>query len=149
MRMRSRTPARLSAVMALALLVTACNDPATGEIAAATTALCEDLEAFRTTVDSISVQASASSPNAVDIGDVRAARDRVAEAFGDVRSSTSQLQEALVVPLQAAFDDLNSAVENLDDDTTLQEAQTEFAARKAAFLTALQQVAGLLECPAR
>ena len=137
----------LSAVLALALLISACNDTASGDIAAATTALCEDLDALRTSVESISAQASVAAPGSVDVGDVRTARNSAAQAFDDVRSSTSQFQAALVAPLQAAFDDLNSAVENLDDDTTLQEAQTEFAARKTEFLTAWQQVAGLLECP--
>jgi len=77
------------------------------------------------------------------------ARDSVATAtaFDDVRTSASQLEAVLLDNRQSAYGDLNGAIENLDDDTTLQEAQTELSARKAEFLTAWQQVAGLVDCP--
>lgn len=149
MHTRRGTAAALPAVMAVAVavLMSACSDTR-DEVQVAKAAFCEDLASFRASVDNISVNASQAAPGTVAVDDVRTARDSVSNAFGEVRSSASQLEEALLANLQSAYDDLNGAVENLDGDTTLQEAQTELAARKGEFLTAWEQVAGLADCPA-
>jgi hypothetical protein len=106
------------------------------------TELCTNLARFNTSV----VTLKSMSPSST-VGDLKAARDQVKTAFGDVRNSASTVQDAKAEDLERAYESLNQAVTAIPDTATLNQASTSIAPQVAAVEAAYTQMNSGLNCP--
>ncbi|WP_082122691.1 hypothetical protein [Methanoculleus sediminis] len=79
--------------------------------------LCQDLEELGAALESMENTSLRSS-----VGDIRDGRDQVRSAMESVRESAGQLANVRVDELNAAYEDLDQAVQSLPDDLTVVEA---------------------------
>lgn len=125
---------------------TACSDDEpTVEEARAT--LCADLDSFRT-----SMQALRSLNGESTLADFKTARDDAGDAWNDVESSAAGVQDARVDGLQSAYDDLDAALADIDDDESLAAALDSIGDEVAAVETAWDgyyATAGCVTSPTR
>ncbi|MCK9307047.1 MAG: hypothetical protein CVV31_01340 [Methanomicrobiales archaeon HGW-Methanomicrobiales-2] len=98
-------------VLILACAGAGCVQPSEEEAEAQ---LCQDLEELGAALESMENTSLRTS-----VGDLREGRDQVQSAMESVRESAGQLANVRVDELNAAYEDLDQAVEGLPDDVTI------------------------------
>jgi DNA repair exonuclease SbcCD ATPase subunit len=104
--------------------------------------LCEDLAALRAALDNFENINRTST-----VEEIRDARDQVGSAMQDVRDSADQLEDIRVDELDAAYSNLENAVEDLPDDATAGEALQTIRPELQAVRDARQNLTAELNCP--
>ena len=79
--------------------------------------LCDDLDSLK---DNIAALADI-GPNAT-IGELREARTAVADSFAKVKASAAAVKALKVQELEQAYEDLDSTVSSVSDETTISDA---------------------------
>ena len=101
----------------LLLCAAGCTQPSPEEAEAQ---LCADLSEL-----DAAVQELESLDETASVGEVRAAEDNITQAWNNVRNSAQTVEEVNTDQLEAAYNDLDSAVQDLPDDITVSEAMTQ------------------------
>jgi predicted Zn-dependent protease len=127
------------ASLPLLVLVSCANPQATTQDKKAE--LCTNLARFNTSVATL----KSLSPNST-VGDFRKARDQVKTAFNEVKTSAQAVQEAKIVDLEAAENNLDKAISKVPNNATLQQATQSVAPQVAAVESAQQQMQSGLGC---
>jgi exonuclease VII large subunit len=161
----SRWPKRLGALLLLALaaslLLLACGDDddddgdsastststpdaASSEVASANADFCQNLDNFRQTLAS-ALSNSGDSSNTT-VGDVRSMFDQLRSDWQAVNDSADELDSSVRSDLQDAYDNLRSAIDDIDDNTSLQEAQTQVQEQRTEVDRAWDQAAAAGSC---
>ena len=109
----------MGAAIVLSGVLIACSDDEPSEDEARRQ-LCDDLNQLELQIDSI---ASISAESTV--GELRSAREDLQTAVEDVRSSAEDVEEADAAGIDSAFEDLTTAVDELDENLTLSAALEE------------------------
>ncbi len=122
----------------LLLCVAGCTQPSPQEAEAQ---LCADLTNLQT-----SLQELESLNETATIGDVKAAEANVTSAWNDVRSSAQTRRDVNTDQLEAAYTDLDNAVQGLPNDITVSEARTQLQPQIDAVKQAWQQVFTSANC---
>lgn len=104
-------------VAVLLLCAAGCTQPSPEEAEAQLCSDMADLDAAIQELESLDETAT--------VGDVRAAEENVTSAWNSVRSSAQTLEEVNTEQLEAAYNDLDGAVQGLPDDITVSEARTQ------------------------
>ncbi|TVP64556.1 MAG: hypothetical protein EA342_16045 [Leptolyngbya sp. LCM1.Bin17] len=108
--------------LALPLLLLGCDQgPQSAQEAEAE--LCANLDRLETSLMALS-QIDANS----QVSELRTARENVASAYQDVRSSAEDVQVARTEELEAAYNDLDTTVDNISGRETVGEAANAVAA---------------------
>jgi hypothetical protein len=111
-------------------------------VGGAETEFCTDLANLETAVaqlDSISASSTVDS--------AEQARDDVEDALNEVRSSARNLAEVRVDQLEDAYEDFDSAVDQVSGDQTLGEAASTLRGDAAQIANARNQLAQSANCP--
>jgi hypothetical protein len=101
----------------LLLCAAGCTQPSPEEAEAQ---LCADLGELDTALQELE-----SLDETATVGEVRAAEENVTSAWNNVRSSAQTLEEVNTDQLEAAYTELDGAVQGLPDDITVAEAKTQ------------------------
>ncbi len=128
----------VSVILILACAGAGCVQPSEEEAEAQ---LCQDLEDLGVALqnmENISVSSS--------VGDIRDAQDQVQSAMESVRSSADQVANIRVDELNAAYEDLDQAVQGLPDDATVVEAIQTIRPEIQAVRDARQNLTAELNC---
>lgn len=116
-----RRPAPFFVMLSLLALVgavaAACADGSPSE-QEATTNLCDDLDAFSESFTSL----ISLDPNTTSVDDIKDATSEVRDDLGSVVDSASDVGGTRGDELQDAYDSLNGAVDDLDEDQTVPQA---------------------------
>lgn len=80
------------------------------------------------------------------VGDLRAAADEVQASFSDFEDAAAQVAEAQAADLKQAYDQLQSTIQQIPDDATIQEALTMIQPDLAAVEAEWQSVFDDLNC---
>jgi hypothetical protein len=128
-------------VFAVSALIACGGDDESPEEASAN--LCEDIDAFESTLASFSPQGGGSTTT----GELRDLRDELAADLEAVQDSAGDLEQSLIDDLEDAYSDLDAAVEDVSDDATLAEAQASTTEERAGVEAAWRQVASAARCP--
>lgn len=125
-----------------ALLLAACGSQGPESISDQKAQLCTDLARFNTSVATLKSMSPSST-----VSDFTAARDEVKANFEQVKLTAQSVQEAKVAELETAYQDLDSALQNIPETATLQQALDSVAEPVAAVETARSQMNADLDCP--
>jgi hypothetical protein len=123
----------------LVALALACSSPSSAD---AQVALCSNLTTFQQSVEELTTLDSYST-----MGEVKAAASMVRPSFDAVQQSNAEVNNAQVDTLRNAYEGLQSAIANLPDDATVEEAATSLQPQIAAVQSAREQVNSRMECP--
>jgi len=129
----------VSAVLILACAAAGCVQPSQEEAQAQ---LCQDLGKLGVALQGMQGLNATSS-----VGDIRDARDQVQSAMEDVRSSADQVTNVRVDDLNAAYDDLDRAVQGVPDDASVPEALQTIRPEIQGVVDARQNLTAELNCP--
>jgi outer membrane murein-binding lipoprotein Lpp len=124
--------------LVLCLAVAGCTQPTPEEAEAQ---FCTDMAGLETALQELE-----STDETATVGEVRAAQDNVTEAWSNVRNSAQTLEDVNVDQLETAYNDLDSAVQGLPDDITVQEAKTSLQPQIDALKQSWQQVSTAANC---
>jgi outer membrane murein-binding lipoprotein Lpp len=122
----------------LLLCAAGCTQPSPEEAEAQLCSDLADLDAALQEFESLDANAA--------VGDVRAAEDNVTQAWNNVRNSAQTLEEVNTDQLEAAYNDLDNAVQSLPDDITVSEARTQLQPQIDAVKQAWLQVYTSANC---
>jgi outer membrane murein-binding lipoprotein Lpp len=122
----------------LLLCAAGCTQPSPEEAEAQ---LCADLDELETALQELE-----SLDDTATIGEVRAAEENVTSAWNNVRSSAQARGDVNVDQLEAAYTDLDNAVNDLPEDITVAEARTQLQPQIDAVKQAWQQVFSSANC---
>lgn len=125
----------------LFLVLASCTSESTPTAAEKQAQLCTDLARFRTAVASL----KSLSPNST-VSDLKQAQDQVKTAFGEVKSSAANVQEARVTELEEAKANLDKAVQDIPETVTLQQASESISEEVAAVEAAQAQMESGVNC---
>lgn len=114
----ARRPLLLGVVSALVLVLAACNEAAPTDQAGAEGAACDSVDALQTALQDFRDL----DPATASSDDVIAARDAVDDAWDDVKASSAAVGEANEAAIDAAWDQVSTAVENFATDVPVSEA---------------------------
>jgi hypothetical protein len=128
----------LSSLAFLPFLLLACDQPTTADLESE---LCNNLDQLGAALTELS-QVNAQS----SVSDLRDARDNVAQAYQDVRTSASAVEASRLEDLQVAYDNLDSTVNNISGRETVGEAAGNVATALSNVQAARQQVDADLNC---
>ncbi len=109
--------AHFSVVALPVMLLAACGGQTPPSVADQQAQLCTDLARFNTSVAAL----KSMSPNST-VSDFRAARDDVKANFDQVKLTSQSVQEAKIAELEAAYRNLDSAIQSVPETATLQQA---------------------------
>jgi ElaB/YqjD/DUF883 family membrane-anchored ribosome-binding protein len=126
-------------VLILACAGAGCVQPSEEEAEAQ---LCQDLEELRAALESMENTSLRTS-----VGDLREGRDQVQSAMEGVRDSAGQLANVRVDELNAAYENLDQAVEDLPDDVTVIEGIQTIRPQIQAVRAEQQNLYTDLNCP--
>jgi len=129
----------VATAVGLLALALACSSPSSADPQGA---LCSNLTTFQQSVEKLTNLNSYST-----VGEVKAARDDARNSFQAVRQANADVKNAQVDALVNAYDDLQNAINDLPDDTTVQDAANSLQPQIAAVQSARQQVRSGVECP--
>ncbi|WP_416666521.1 hypothetical protein [Egbenema bharatensis] len=132
---------KLSLTALFLLLLASCANESTPTAAEKQAALCTDLARFRTSVAAL----RSLSPNST-VGDLKQAQDEVKATFNQVKTSAASVQEARVVELEQAQEELDRAIQGISNTATLQQATDSIAEEVAAVEAAQVQMESGLTC---
>jgi hypothetical protein len=139
-------PCLATLALALALFgAVACSSDDNGDtdsVGGAESQFCSDLAALNTAMRAL---ASLSPSSTVD--DANDARDDVKEALDDVRASAKQLAEAKTNALQDAYEEFDSAIDDVEGEQTLGQAAASVMGEAAGIATAQRELAQQANCP--
>lgn len=96
------------------VLLTGCGGQEPQSIADQQAQLCTDLARLNTSVATLKSMSPSST-----VGDFKAARDEVKANFEQVKLTAQTVQEAKVSDLEIAYQDLDSAIQNIPETATL------------------------------
>jgi len=123
----------------------ACSDDDeddTDSVGGAESQFCSDLAALNT-----AMRALASLGPSSTVDDARDARDDVEVAMEDVRDSAKQLAEAKANELENAYDEFDSAVDDLEGEQTLGQAASSLLGEAAGIASAERDLSQQANCP--
>jgi hypothetical protein len=129
----------IAAPVGLLALALACSSPSSADAQAA---LCSNLTAFQQSVDRLTNLNSYSS-----MGELKEATNDVRASFQAVSQSNATVKNAQVDTLTNAYDDLRGAIDDLPDETSIQDAASSLQPQIAAVQSARQQVRSGVDCP--
>jgi len=131
---------RWLAVLLLCGLIAACQPiPDTG---AAEAALCTSLGTLKTAVTGL-----ADTSGTTTVGELKEASRNVTEAWSTVKASAAALDQARVNDLDQAVNSLGSAVNDVSDDATLEQATASIQEEMSAVNTAWDGLNSAANCP--
>jgi chaperonin cofactor prefoldin len=122
----------------LLLCAAGCTQPSPEE---AKTQFCTDMADFETALEELQ-----SLNETANVGEVRAAEDNVTQAWNNVKNSAQTVGEVNTDQLEAAYNDLDKAVQDLPADITVQEAMQQLQPQIDAVKQAWQQVFSSANC---
>lgn len=138
--------ARLGAVLVplcLALVgLSACGDDSDGTDAAGRA--CEQMELLAVEVDDLRTTIQGEPT----IGELRQARDELREAQAEVDEAFEDVGEQRADAFAAAWEELDGAVSDLDDDATVPDALASVEEEVRAVVAARDDLVSAVECPA-
>jgi hypothetical protein len=129
----------IAASVGLLALALACSSPSSADAQAA---LCSNLTTFQQSVDRLTNLNSYST-----MGELKAATNDVRNSFQAVSQSNAEVKNAQVDTLTNAYDDLQGAIDDLPDETSIQDAASSLQPQIAAVQSARQQVRSGVDCP--
>ncbi len=129
----------VATAVGLLALALACSSPSSAD---AQVALCSNLTTFQQSVEELTNLDSYST-----MGEVKAAANMARHSFDAIQQANAEVNNAQVDTLGNAYEDLQSAIANLPDDATVEEAATSLQPQIAAVQTAREQVSSRMECP--
>lgn len=138
---RKRVPNLVLITLPLLLLIS-CTSESPQSIEDKKTELCTNLARFKTAVATL----KSTSPSST-VGDLKNAQDQVRTTFNDVKSSAQKVQEAKAGELEAAYQNLDKAIQDIPNTATLNQAATSIAPQVAAVEAAQTQLSSGLSCP--
>lgn len=138
---RKRVPNFVLITLPLLLLIS-CTSESPQSIEDKKTELCTNLARFKTAVATL----KSTSPSST-VGDLKNAQDQVRTTFNDVKSSAQKVQEAKAGELEAAYQNLDKAIQDIPNTATLNQAATSIAPQVAAVEAAQTQLSSGLSCP--
>lgn len=138
---RKRVPNFVLITLPLLLLIS-CTSESPQSIEDKKTELCTNLARFKTAVATL----KSTSPSST-VGDLKNAQDQVRTTFNDVKSSAQRVQEAKAGELEAAYQNLDKAIQDIPNTATLNQAATSIAPQVAAVEAAQTQLSSGLSCP--
>lgn len=138
---RKRVPNLVLITLPLLLLIS-CTSESPQSIEDKKTELCTNLARFKTAVATL----KSTSPSST-VGDLKNAQDQVRTTFNDVKSSAQRVQEAKAGELEAAYQNLDKAIQDIPNTATLNQAATSIAPQVAAVEAAQTQLSSGLSCP--
>ena len=124
------------------LLLASCGGQAPQSVADQKAQLCTDLARFNTSVAALKSMSPSST-----VSDFRAARDEVKTNFDQVKLTAQNVQDAKVAELEAAYQSLDSGIQNISETATLQQAMDSVAEQIAGVEAARSQMNADLNCP--
>jgi archaellum component FlaC len=124
--------------LALPLLLVACGQPTTAELE---TELCTNLAQLETSLAEFSEINAQSSVN-----ELREARQDVAQSYEKVRSSTAAVKASRLEGLEAAYQDLDSTINNISGRETVGDAIEKVIASLGQVQAARGQAVSDLNC---
>jgi hypothetical protein len=128
------------AVLLLGGILAACQPvPDTG---AAEAAVCTSLSTMKTAVGDL-----ANTSATTTVGDLKEAHLNVQEAWSAVQGASATLDQAQVNELEDAFNSLGSAVNDIPDDATIQQASDSIQDELATVNTAWTDLNTAANCP--
>jgi hypothetical protein len=130
----------VATMVGLLVLALACSNPPPS--ADAQIALCSNLTTFQQSVEELTNLDSYST-----MGEVKAAANMARHSFDAVQQANAEVNNAQVDTLRTAYEDLQSAIADLPDDATVEEAASSLQPQIAAVQTARDQVNARVECP--
>lgn len=83
------------------------------------------------------------------VGSLKQAEDRVSAAFRDVKASVQDMRGVNIDELEKAYDELNKAVKEIPDESTITEALPSLSSKVATLESALVRTQSGLRCPER
>jgi outer membrane murein-binding lipoprotein Lpp len=134
--------AHFSVVALPVMLLVGCGSQAPQSVADQKAQLCTDLARFNTSVATLKSMSPSST-----VSDFRAARDEVKANFEQVKLTAQSVQEAKVAELESAYQGLDSAVQNIPETATLQQAMDSVSEQVVAVEDARAQMNADLNCP--
>jgi hypothetical protein len=129
----------VATAVGLLALALACSSPSSAD---AQVALCSNLTTFQQSVEELTNLGSYTT-----MGEVKAAANMARHPFDAVQQSNAEVNNAQVEALGNAYENFQSAIADLPDDTTVEEAATSLQPQIAAVQTAREQVSSRVECP--
>lgn len=130
-------------IVALPLILLAgCGGQEPQSIADQQAQLCTDLARLNTSVATLKSMSPSST-----VGDFKAARDEVKANFEQVKLTAQNMKAAKVADLETAYQDLDSAIQNIPETATLQQAMSSVAEQVTAVEDARAQMNAELNCP--
>jgi len=130
----------LAVLLLLGGVLAACQPvPDTG---AAEAAVCTSLSTMKTAVAGL-----ANTTSTTTVGELKDAKQSVTEAWTTVKASSTALDQARVNELEQAFNSLDTAVDDIPDDATIQQATDSIQDELAAVNTAWDGLNSAANCP--
>ena len=141
MGVKSNYPYKVLVWVAVGLLALAlaCSSPSSAD---AQVALCSNLTTFQQSVEELTNLDSYST-----MGEVKAAANMVRHPFDAVQQSNAEVKNAQVDALRNTYEDLQSAIADLPDAATVEDAKASLQPQIAAVQAAREQVSSRVECP--
>lgn len=134
--MRHRT---MMFVALLLLALAGCGQPTT--VDEAKVQLCQDLSTFRDTVRTL-----ISADQDTTVEEFQANREAVAESYAAVQESAASVQEAQLDDLEAAYTNLDQAIQAIPTNATMLEAVDSLRDEAAALDSAWQDLLAEVQC---
>lgn len=108
--------------------------------------LCTDLAALKADLGSLGTAASTSASEEGSASDLDAARRQAKRSWQDVVNDLQDVKGARADDLEDSWDDLSSALDDVDDGATVAEAREEVGPELAEFTTAREEMFSRLNC---
>ncbi len=129
----------VATAVGLLALALACSSPSSAD---AQVALCSNLTTFQQSVEELTNLDSYST-----MGEVKAVANMARHSFDAVEQSNAEVKNAQVDALRNTYEDLQSAIADLPDDATVEDAKASLQPQIAAVQAAREQVSSRVECP--
>jgi hypothetical protein len=134
--------AYVSFVVLPVMLLAACGGQAPQSLADQQAQLCTDLARLNTSVATLTSMSPSST-----VLDFRAARGEVKANFELVKLTAQNVKEAKVADLEAAYQDLDGAIQSIPETATLQQAMDSVSEEVTVLEAARSQMNTDLNCP--
>ncbi|NJL48882.1 MAG: hypothetical protein HC929_17200 [Leptolyngbyaceae cyanobacterium SM2_5_2] len=129
----------LGVLASLPFLLLACDQPTTADLEAE---FCNNLDQLSTALDELAAVNAQSQ-----VRDLRSARDNAASAYRAVQDSAAAVQSSRMADMQAAYDNLDSTVNNISGRETVGEAARQVVTALAEVQATREQVDAEVNCP--
>lgn len=134
--------AHVSFVALPVMLLAACGGQAPQSLADQQAQLCTDLARLNTSVATLTSMSPSST-----VSDFRSARGEVKANFELVKLTAQNVKEAKVADLEAAYQDLDGAIQSIPETATLQQAKDSVSEQVTVLEAARSQMNTDLNCP--